>query len=146
MIDITLRCFNRARWLSFATAQNIINAQGIPPIGYDIDEIGAYIITPAILNGTLITTPAIYDTWHMVHLRLSSSKYDADRDVLFPGETDTTLNFTQSKMVASIRNQATLQTFNGWRAYEFGTLTQRIQLIDPRDYVTKRIWLGGMNF
>ena len=82
----------------------------------------------------------------MVNLRLSRARASADIDTLYPGETNTGINFTNSKLVASIRNQATLQTFNGWRAYEIGTLTNRVQLIDSRDYVPKRVWAGGMTF
>ena len=147
MIDVVLRCFNRARWLAFATTRNIIDANGVPVLGFDIDEIGNYEITPAVLTGNVITTPAILDTWWMVNLRLSSAKFDADVDTLYAGETDTGFKFVKSKIVALIRNQATLQSFNGWRAYRFGAGVNQIQLIDPRDVATpKRVWLGGMSF
>lgn len=148
MIDITLRCFSRARWLAFATNQGIIDANGNPNLGFDIDEIGSYEITKAVVNALgVVITPAVMDTWHMVNIRFSGTKAIADLDVLYAGETDTGYLFTKSKVVAFIRNQSILQSFNGWRAYEFGLTVNRIQLIDPRDYTTpKRVWAGGMNF
>ena len=144
MIDLTLRCFNRARWLTLATARGIIDAAGNPISGFAIDEIGNYEITPAVYTGTVLTTPAVLDTMWMVNVRLHSDKYDADVGSLYPSETAGT-NFVNSKLVAWVRAQSIPITWNGWRTYQFGVGVNLVQLIDPRDITFKRIWLGGMS-
>ena len=145
MIDLTVRCFNRARWLSLATTLNIIDATGKPNAGFAVDEIGAYEITAAIYTGTILTTPAVLDTFHMVNIRLYGSAFTADVDVLYAGETNTGINFTNSKVAAFVRNQASLVMWNGWRTYQFGLTVNIVALVDPRDFVYKRVWLGGMS-
>ena len=144
MIDLTVRCFNRARWLSLATTLNIIDATGKPNAGFAVDELGNYEITPAIYTGTVLTTPAVLDTMWMVNVRLHSDKYDNDVGTLFPSETAGT-NFVNSKLVTQLRNLSTLVMWNGWRTYQFGIGVNIVQLIDPRDITFKRIWLGGMS-
>ena len=155
MIDIVLRCFSRARWLAVATNRGIIDANGNPNPGFSVDEIGNLVLTPAVIdaNGNVIT-PAVMDTWWTVNLRLTGQVAGDDEDAPYPGEESDTsgYRFTRSKLVAWVRNQATLKTlpYRGQtvRVYEFGTLSNRVQVLDPRDYaiVNAREWLGGQSY
>lgn len=154
MIDLTFRCFSRARWITVATAKGVYDASGNVTSGFAVDEIGACVTTKAILDAQgAIVTPAVMDTWFLVNLRIFSAAVSAaDLDALYAGEVEDGFMFTKSKLAAFIRNQATIQSFtiNGVaiKAYEFGLTTNRIQLLDPRQYasVKTREWLGGMNF
>jgi hypothetical protein len=85
MIDIVLRCFSRARWLTVAQNRNILDADGNPNPGFAVDEIGPVTLT---YKGRSI------------------------------------------------------------RAYQVFSTSNRIQVIDPRDYgeVRVREWLGGQSF
>lgn len=155
MIDITLRCFSRARWVTVATNRGILDAQGNPNPGFLVDEIGSIVLTPAVLDGNgNVITPAVMDTWFWVNLRITGDKFAADEDTVFPGEeADTSgFKFTKSKLVRWVREQSTPVnlTYAGKtiRTYQFGATTNRIQLIDPRDYADVRVreWLGGQSY
>jgi hypothetical protein len=156
MIDITLRCFSRARWITVATARGILDAQGNPNPGFLVDEIGQIVLTPAVIDPVTlaVTTPAVMDTWFWVNLRITGSKFNEDEDDVFPGEeADTSgFRFRKSKLVRWVRNQATPVTLNykgrSIRTYQFGAAANRIQLIDPRDYSEVRVreWLGGQSW
>lgn len=150
MIDLYLRCFSRARWLTFAANRNIIDAQGAVNPNFSVDELGNIVITPAVMDGMTVVTPAVLDTWWSVNVRLTGPRFTADVDTLYTGETDPVdptayrYKFIRSKLVRFIREQATLVMVQGRRTYQFGTTTNRIQLLDPRDITTpKRVWLGG---
>lgn len=151
MIDLTLRCFSRARWITVATNRGILNAEGQPNPGFEVDEIGPIVLTPAVMSGMTVITPAVMDTWHWVNLRIHGSQFEADVDTVYPGEeADTSgVRFTKSKLVRWVRAQSTpvTLTYKGRsiRTYQFGTSANRIQLIDPRDYAEVRVreWLGG---
>ena len=152
MIDLFIRAETRARWLAFASNRNIIVNGELQP-GYAVDELGNVELTPAVMNGMEVVTPAVIDTWWWVNLRIYGPKFTADQDTVYAGENDPvdadgqprSLRFIRSKIVKFVRNQATQLTFNGWRVYQFGTSPNRIQLIDPRDYTPKRVWFGGMS-
>ena len=142
MIDLTFRCFSRARWITVATSRGIYDAQGNVAKGFDVDEIGA----------PIITMPSTIDTWFWVNLRFYGASETADGDVLYAGEIEDGFRFTKSKLAAFVRNQATVVfiTVDGQsvKTYEFGLTTNRIQLLDPRSYAAlrRREWLGGMSF
>jgi hypothetical protein len=154
MIDIVLRCFSRARWITVAKARGILDADGNPNPGFAVDEIGPIVLTPAVMDGMTVITPPVMDTWHWVNLRLYGTKAKEDEDTVYPGEeADTSgFKFTRSKFVKWVRAQSTplTLTYKGRsiRVYQFGSTTNRVQLIDPRDYdeVRVREWLGGMQF
>lgn len=154
MIDLTFRSFTRDRWLQFAVNQGIyegLDAQGNPIAkpGVDVDEIGNYVITPAVLNpdGT-VQTPAVLDTWWMTNVRLTGRPADDDVDDLYPGDTDDGFKFRRSKIARAIRNNATLVTVGGYRAFQIGNGVNRVQIFDPRDIseAPQRVWFGGMNY
>jgi hypothetical protein len=153
MIDLVFRAFSKARWVTVATNRGILNAQGTPNPGFEVDEIGAAVIADAIVDAQgNITTPAVMDTWFLVNLRIHGAEAVNDNDTLYAGETEDGFKFTKSKLAKFVRDQATLVnlTFRGAtvRTYQFGLTTNRIQLLDPRDYgiVRVREWLGGMSY
>lgn len=137
MIDLAFRAFTRDRWIQWATSKGVYNDEGFTINGYDVDEIGFVEISPGV-----------FDDWWFVHLRMSLAKAGEDVDSLYPGEAEDGFQFTKSKLVAFVRNQATPITLMGWRAYQFGTGVNRVQLVDSRDYATgrKREYLGGVAF
>lgn len=142
MIDLTFRCFSRARWITVATSRGIYDADGNVNDGFAVDEIGSPEISPGVL-----------DTWFWVNLRIySGAKQAADDDTMYPGEIEDGFHFTKSKLVRFVREQSTLVNlpYQGQiiRAYQFGAAANRVQLLDPRDYAQFRCreWLGGMNF
>lgn len=154
MIDITLRCFSKARWLTVAKSRNILDASDNPMPGYQFPpvELNPVILTPAIIDAQgNITTPAVLDTWYWVNMRIHGSKFEEDIDTVFPGEEadNSGMKFTRSKFAKFVRDQATPVnlTFRGKtiRTYQFGATNNRIQLIDPRDYAPWRMheWMGG---
>lgn len=154
MIDIYLRCETRARWQALAVARGLMTVQTIgglplysPVEGVSIDEIGFYEVTPAVIaaNGT-VTTPAVFDTWWSVNVRLTGAAAAADEDDLYTGETDAPWKFLRSKLVRFVRAQGTQVTLMGMRAYRFGTTPNRVDVIDSRDLTPKRVWLGGMSY
>jgi hypothetical protein len=152
MIDLMIRCATRARWVALAQNRNLIDSTGRPNSDVSIDELGNVVITPAILNTSTfpatVVTPAVVDTWWMVNVRLSGAKFLEDADTLYTGEIDGPWKFIRSKLVRFIREQATQVTTPwGGRAYQFGTTTNRVQILDPRDapHAPKREWLGGMS-
>lgn len=120
MIDLFFRCFSRDRWLTVAKSRNILNAEGNPNPGFDVDELGNVTITPAVLNpdGT-VQTPAVVDTWWSINLRIHGQQADEDTDTDFPGESGD-LKFIRSKLVRFVREQGTQITLRGMRAYQFG--------------------------
>lgn len=152
MIDLFFRSITRARWIAVATNRGIytgsLDENGQPIVDYTrfaVDEIGAATITPAVVdaNGN-VTTPAVMDTWHSVNLRIHGKGEAEDADTLYPGDSGT-LKFLRSKLARFIREQSTLVTLNGVRAYQWGAAANRIQLLDPRDIPQReRIWFGGM--
>lgn len=153
MIDLVFRCYSRARWITVATARGIYNADGDVQPGFEVDEIGKAELSPAVVDAEgNVTTPATLDTWFWVNLRIHGSQGDSDDDTLYPGEEEDGFRFTKSKLVRWVRNQATpvTLTYRGKsvRTYQFGSTTNRIQLIDPRDYgaIRLREWAGGMSF
>ena len=153
MIDLTFRCFSRARWITVATARGIYDVSGNVTSGFAVDEIGNAVLTPAIVNAQgVITTPAVLDTWYWINLRIYSAASVADVDALYAGETEDGFNFTKSKLAKFVRDQATIQsvTVNAMdvKTYEFGVANNRIQLLDPRQNAAlkHREWLGGMAF
>ena len=149
MIDIYLRCFNRARWLTFGVNRNLIDAQGRPMPNVGIDEVGNVVLTPAVLNSDLtVQTPAVLDTWWCVNVRLFGQRYLDDVDTtVYPGETGN-FRFIRSRIVRFVRENGTQislpfreQTI---RAYQFGATDQRVQVLDPRDMTNPvRVWMGG---
>jgi len=158
MIDLILRCETRARWLTFAQNRGIIvitnNVEVIQP-GFSVDEVGNVVLTPAVYDNTVfppvLVTPETRDTWWTVQVRLSGAQEDNDADNVYAGESGDTsgFKFVKSKVVAFIRNQSTPVTLRGMRAYQFGAVGSRIQLIDPRDIHMNplgRIWAGGMEY
>lgn len=158
MIDLVFRAFSRARWLTVATNRGILNAEGFPNPGFEVDEIGSVALVDAVYGlpdaqgRPVVITPQTMDTWFMVNLRIHGVEADNDTDTLYAGEIEDGFKFTKSKLAKFIRDQATLVnlTFRGAtvRTYQFGTGNNRIQLIDPRDYSIVRVreWLGGMEF
>ncbi len=144
MIDIVLRCFSRARWITVATSRGILDANGNPNPGYAVDEIG----TDAEI------APGVLDTWYWINLRIYNQAADADADTVYPGEENDTsgFKFVRSKLVRWIRDQSTplTLTYRGRsvRVYQFGATTNRVQVIDPRDYADIRVreWMGGQSF
>jgi hypothetical protein len=155
MIDITLRCFSRARWVTLATNKGILDESGNPSPGYAVDEIGAIDLTPGVYDdhGNVITPP-VTDTWFWVNLRVHGERAIVDEDTVYPGEeADTSgFKFCKSKFVRWVREQSTplTLTYKGRsiRVYQFGATTNRVQVIDPRDYgeVRVREWLGGQSW
>jgi hypothetical protein len=155
MIDITLRCFSRARWITVATNRNILNADGNVQPGFAVDEIGPIVLTPGTYDeqGNELTAP-VMDTWHWVNLRIHGVKAIEDEDTVYPGEEadESGFHFTRSKFVRWVRSQSTPLTLNykgrSIRVYQFGATTNRVQLVDPRDYAEVRVreWLGGQSF
>jgi hypothetical protein len=155
MIDIVLRCFSRARWLTVAQNRNILDADGNPNPGYAVDEIGPIVLTPGTYdsNGNELTAPVL-DTWHWVNLRLHADKATEDEDTVYAGEEadESGFRFCKSKLVRWFRAQSTpvTLTYKGRsiRAYQVFSTSNRIQVIDPRDYgeVRVREWLGGQSF
>lgn len=154
MIDLVFRCFSRARWITVATSRGIYDAEGTVSPGFEVDEIGAVELVPAVIDGLgVVTTPAVLDTWFWVNLRTHGGGATlADADTLYPGEIDEGYKFTKSKLVRFVREQATPVnlTYRGQtiRTYQFGATVNRVQLLDPRDYAVTRVreWLGGMEF
>ena len=151
MIDILIRCFSRERWLAVATNRNLIDAEGAPREGVGIDELGPIVITPAVYDENGVeTSPAVLDTWHWVNLRLHSTAFRDDEDAANPAdeadETTRPFRFFRSKFVKFIRNNATQLTIRGVRVYQFGTGTNRLQVLDPRDVnFHPRVWADGMH-
>lgn len=159
MIDLTFRCFSRARWITVATGRGIYTGETdeggreIVAPGFVVDEIGSVVLTPAVLDGDgNVTTPAVMDTWFWVNLRIFNRKADDDVDDLYPGENEDGFKFTKSKLVKFVRNQATPVnlSYGGKtiRTYQFGAAANRVQLLDPRDYIDVRVreWLGGPQY
>jgi hypothetical protein len=149
MLDLVLRSFSRARWITVATNRGIYDAQGNVNPGFDVDEIGNVVITPAVYDGMTVVTPAVLDTWWTVNLRLTHQAEDNDADTLYPGDTDDGFRWRRSKLVRWVRDMATPVTVAGMRAYQFGTNTNRVQLFDPRDInlrLSAREWFGGMTW
>lgn len=153
MIDLTFRCFSRARWITVATNRGIYDANGIVQPGFEVDEIGPVELTPAVLDAQGdVVTPAVLDTWFWVNLRIHGASADADEETLYDGETEDGFKFTKSKLARFVRNQSTTVnlTYKGQtiRTYQFGVAANRIQLIDPRDYSSLRMreWFGGMQY
>lgn len=153
MIDLVFRAFSRARWITVATARGIYDADGNVQPGFEVDEIGNAELLPAVTDKDgNITTPAVLDSWFWVNLRIYGDRVNADIDTLYPGEIEDGFIFTKSKFARFVRDQSTPVkiTYRGVsvRAYQFGATTNRIQLIDPRDYgsIRMREWAGGMNF
>ena len=153
MIDLGFRAYSRKRWLTVATARGIYDADGNVQPGFEVDEIGNAELSPAVTDKDgNVTTPAVLDSWFWVNLRIYGDKVNADIDTLYPGEIEDGYIFTKSKFARFVRDQATPVkiTYRGVsvRAYQFGATTNRIQLIDPRDYgnIRMREWAGGMNF
>ena len=144
MIDLTFRCFSRARWIAVASARGICDVDGNALPGFAIDEIG----TVALDN----LDPPTMDTWFWVNLRIHGQAADSDEDTIYPGENEDGFKFTKSKLAKFVRNQATPVnlTFKGKtiRTYQFGSAANRIQLLDPRDYASVRVreWLGGPQY
>lgn len=149
MIDLFFRAFSRARWIAVATNRGIYDAEGNINPGFGVDEIGNVMVTPPVYdaNGNE-TTPAVIDSWWSVNLRIYGQQGDDDAATLFPGETDDTerpWKFLRSKLARYVRENGTPVTVAGRRAYQFGTGTNRFQLLDPRDIATPaRVWAGGM--
>ena len=148
-----IRAFSRARWLQVATARGIYSGTdpetGEPTVaaGYLVDEIGHLLITPPVLDANEVEiTPAVFDTWHSVNLRLHGPVADADEDTLYPGEDEIIpKKFLRSKFARWVREQGNLVMVQGVRAYQFGAGNNRVQLLDPRDIATPyRIWVGGL--
>lgn len=150
MIDLFFRCETRARWQALGVNRGILapTTFAVMP-GYSVDELGNYVITPAVFTGTppVMTTPPVMDTWWTVNVRLTGAAADADVDTTYPGDTGTLANFNRSKIAAFVRAQGTLKTVLGMRAYEFGATPNRVQIFDGRDVVApQRVWLGGMSY
>jgi hypothetical protein len=154
MIDLMIRAETRARLRSFLVNRELIfqdleGAWRANP-GVDIDEVGNAVVTPAVMNGVQIVTPAVLDTWWLAHLRLSGSREAEDADELQAGEdvgSAGSWRFPRSRFVRFVREQATQVTSPwGGRAYQFGNAPNRIQLLDPRDagHEPKQVWFGGM--
>jgi len=153
MIDLVFRAFSRARWIAVATARGIYDANGNVQPGFEVDEIGNAELSPAVTDKDgNITTPAELDSWFWVNLRIYGDKVNADIDTLYPGEIEDGFIFTKSKFARFVRDQATPVTLKyrgkSVRTYQFGATTNRVQLIDPRDYgeIRLREWAGGMTF
>lgn len=153
MIDLTFRAFSRARWIAVATSKGVYDAAGNVQAGFEVDELGNAVLTSGTytVQGVVIT-PAVIDTWYWVHLRVYNAASVADVDALYAGEVEDGFKFTKSKLAAFVRNQATLVPLilegQSIKTYEFGTLANRIELLDPRQYnaLRRREWAGGMNF
>ena len=145
-VDLFFRAFSRARWITVATNRGIYDADGNVAPGFAVDELGNVTITPATYDANGVElTPAVIDTWWCVNLRIYGTKADADADTLYTGETGS-WKFLKSKLARFVREQGTVVNLNGRRAYQFGTTTNRIQLLDPRDIpVPPRVWAGGMS-
>lgn len=146
MIDLTFRCFSRNRWLAVAENRGILAVNTDDPSGYSptpgfaVDEIG-----------NIEVSPGVFDPWWTVNVRVFGSKAAEDADDVYPGENSgVNLKFIRSKLVRFIREQATPVTLtykgNSIRAYQFGTTTNRVQILDPRDWaaIRPRVWCGGM--
>ena len=153
MIDLVFRAYSRKRWLTVATARGIYDADGNVQPGFEVDEIGNAELSPAVTDKDgNITTPAELDSWFWVNLRIYGDKVNADIDTLYPGEIEDGFIFTKSKFACFVRDQATPVTLKyrgkSVRTYQFGATTNRVQLIDPRDYgeIRLREWAGGMTF
>ena len=140
MIDLLLRIRTRARWLTLAQVRNLIDADGNPVAGVDIDEIGPVVITPGDE-----TTPPVIDDWHWVNVRLYGRKEAEDEDAPNSGEEGERFRFFRSKLVKFIRNNSTQRTIRSVRVYEIGSGDNRVQILDPRDVTNPpRVWAGGM--
>lgn len=153
MIDLTFRCYSRKRWVTVATARGVYDADGNVQPGFEVDEIGNAELSPAVTDEKgNVTTPAVVDTWHWVNVRLHDTMEILDEGAVYPGDADDGFKFVKSKLAAWVRAQSTpvTLTYRGKpiRTYQFGSTTNRIQLIDPRDYgaIRLREWAGGMNF
>ncbi len=136
MIDLTIRAFSKARWVTVATALNILDASGLAKTGYNVDEIG----------------DAQLDGWFWINLRADGIAATTDLDALYAGDTDAGFKFQRSKIAKFFRDQATVVNITvagqSVKTYEFGTLTNRIEILDPASYapVKRREWAGGMSF
>lgn len=143
MLDLYFRAFTRARWIEVATNRGVYDANGDIQPGFCVDEIGNIQLTDG--------PPPTFDTWWSVNLRIYGAKFLADEDTVFTGEDGgTPWRFIRSKLVRWVREQSTTLSlpFRGdtIRAYQFGSGTNRIQLLDPRDITApRRHWLGGMS-
>lgn len=149
MIDVYLRCFNRARWLALGVNRNLIDVEGRSMPNVAIDELGNVVLTPAVFDAAgVLVTPAVLDTWWCVNVRLFGQRYTDDVDATpFTGETGN-FRFIRSKLVKFVRDNGTQISlpFRGEtiRAYQFGAGDQRVQVLDPRDITNPpRVWLGG---
>jgi hypothetical protein len=147
-VDLVFRSFSRTRWITFGTNRGIYDADGNVTPGYSVDEVGNYVITPAVYSGMTVVTPAVLDTWWMTNLRLTDQREAEDEDTLYPGDTDDGFRFRRSKIARFVREQATPVTVGGYRAFQFGNGGNRIQLFDPRDIslAPQRTWLGDMGW
>jgi hypothetical protein len=151
MIDLTLRCFSRARWITVATSRGILDAQGNPNPGFAVDEIGPVVLTPAVWSGMTLVTPAVMDTWHWVNVRIYGQVYNDDLGSAHPDETGDTsgYKFTRSRLVKWVKDNGTKITLTYRQVsidvWQFGTTTNRVQLLDPRQYLPIRVreYLGG---
>lgn len=161
-IDLTFRCTTRAAWITAAKGRGIYGADQTDLQGktinvvnpdFMVDEIGFPALVPAVIDAQgNVATPAVMDTWYWINFRISGVEAESDHTTLYAGETDTSWNFTQSKLVAFIRASSTPQTvtLNGTtiKTYEFAVGADKVQLLDSRDYapVNMREWSGGMSF
>jgi hypothetical protein len=158
MIDITLRCFSQARFYQVAVARGIMSgpdAEGryTANAGFAVDEIGPVVLTPAVIDPQTLAviTPAVMDDWHWVNIRVYGDAFAQDEDTVFPGEEGDTsgFRFLKSKLVRWVRNQATKKTLTykgvSVDVWEFGAAANRVQLLDPRQYLPIRCreYLGG---
>jgi hypothetical protein len=136
MIDLTIRSFSKARWVTVATGLGILRTDGTPSVGYSVDEVG----------------DAQLDGWFWVNVRVDGVAAATDIDALYAGDTDAGLKFQRSKIVKFFRDQALVVNITvagqSVKTYEFGSLANRIEILDPASYaaVKQREWLGGMRF
>jgi hypothetical protein len=77
-VDLVFRSFSRTRWITFGTNRGIYDADGNVTPGYSVDEVGNYVITPAVYSGMTVVTPAVLDTWWMTNLRLTDQREAED--------------------------------------------------------------------
>jgi hypothetical protein len=162
MIDVYVRTVTEDRFWQVmqnrGLAQQVTNPDTgqpvwVPTEGVHIDRLGNMVITPAVMDGLTVVTPAVIDPWFSFNVRLSGQKFLDDQDTVLEGEdAQQPWRFIRSKLVRFVRNQSTLVNLNvngnNVRAYQFGTGDNRFQILDPRDVagvVPRTEWLGGMN-